>query len=139
MWNPFNRNTISNSSASKRSLQLITQKGMPFAYVEAYKALRTNLNFLSGSGDVHAFVVTSTVPEEAKSNVSVNLALALTESGKKVVLSDRYGTGKISNIIHCVIVFFFRSIVAFSCIPNVLRKLSYCVGTGTAYDNLSLF
>ena len=75
MWNPFNRNTISNSSASKRSLQLITQKGMPFAYVEAYKALRTNLNFLSGSGDVHAFVVTSTVPEEAKSNVSVNLAL----------------------------------------------------------------
>ena len=26
MWNPFNRNTISNSSASKRSLQLITQK-----------------------------------------------------------------------------------------------------------------
>lgn len=57
MWNPFNRNTISNSSASKRSLQLITQKGMPFAYVEAYKALRTNLNFLSGSGDVHAFVV----------------------------------------------------------------------------------
>ena len=83
MWNPFNRNTISNSSASKRSLQLITQKGMPFAYVEAYKALRTNLNFLSGSGDVHAFVVTSTVPEEAKSNVSVNLALALTESGKR--------------------------------------------------------
>lgn len=82
MWNPFNRNTISNSSASKRSLQLITQKGMPFAYVEAYKALRTNLNFLSGSGDVHAFVVTSTVPEEAKSNVSVNLALTLTESGK---------------------------------------------------------
>lgn len=88
MWNPFNRNTISNSSASKRSLQLITQKGMPFAYVEAYKALRTNLNFLSGSGDVHAFVVTSTVPEEAKSNVSVNLALTLTESGKKVVLVD---------------------------------------------------
>lgn len=88
MWNPFNRNTISNSSASKRSLQLITQKGMPFAYVEAYKALRTNLNFLSGSGDVHAFVVTSTVPEEAKTNVSVNLALALTESGKKVVLVD---------------------------------------------------
>ena len=34
MWNPFNRNTISNASASKRSLQLITQKGMPFAYVD---------------------------------------------------------------------------------------------------------
>lgn len=65
MWNPFNRNTISNSSASKRSLQLITQKGMPFAYVEAYKALRTNLNFLSGSGDVHAVDDSRCIPAKA--------------------------------------------------------------------------
>ena len=88
MWNPFNRNTISNSSASKRSLQLITQKGMPFAYVEAYKALRTNLNFLTSSTGARAIVVTSTMPEEAKSNVSVNLALTLAEDGKNVALVD---------------------------------------------------
>ena len=61
MWNPFNRNTISNSSASKRSLQLITQKGMPFAYVEAYKALRTNLNFLTSSTGARAIVAMSTL------------------------------------------------------------------------------
>ena len=78
MWNPFNRNTISNSSASKRSLQLITQKGMPFAYVEAYKALRTNLNFLSGSGDVHAFVVTSTVPKRSSSWTATSASLSFT-------------------------------------------------------------
>ena len=88
MWNPFNRNTISNSSASKRSLQLITQKGMPFAYVEAYKALRTNLNFLTSSTGARAIVVTSTMPEEAKSNVAVNLALTLAEDGKNVALVD---------------------------------------------------
>lgn len=48
---------------------------MPFAYVEAYKSLRTNLNFLTSSTGARAIVVTSTMPEEAKSNVSVNLAL----------------------------------------------------------------
>lgn len=88
MWNPFNQNKIRNSDPGKRSLQLITQKNMPFAYIEAYKSLRTNLNFLAGSNDVHSLVITSTAPEESKSNVSVNLALTLAESGKKVVLVD---------------------------------------------------
>ena len=68
--------------------QLISQKGMPFAYVEAYKSLRTNLNFLTSSTGARAIVVTSTMPEEAKSNVSVNLALTLAEDGKNVVLVD---------------------------------------------------
>lgn len=88
MWNPFNKHEIQNTDANKRSLQLITSDKMPFAYVEAYKSLRTNLNFLAGSNDVHCIVVTSTAPEESKSNVSVNLALTLAESGKKVVLVD---------------------------------------------------
>lgn len=69
-------------------MQLITAKGMPFAYVEAYKSLRTNLEFLSGSGNVRSIVVTSTAPEEAKSNVAVNLALTLAGSGKNVVVVD---------------------------------------------------
>lgn len=88
MWNPFNKHKIQNSDPNKRSLQLITSDKMPFAYVEAYKSLRTNLNFLAGSNDVHCIVVTSTAPEESKSNVSVNLALTLAESGKKVALVD---------------------------------------------------
>ena len=48
MWNPF-KPKIENSDPGQRSLQLISQKGMPFAYVEAYKSLRTNLNFLTSS------------------------------------------------------------------------------------------
>ena len=67
---------------------LITDKKMPFGYVEAYKSLRTNLDFMAGSMDVHTLVITSTVPEESKSNVAVNLALTLAESGKKVALVD---------------------------------------------------
>ena len=88
MWNPFNKHEIQNSDPNKRSLQLITSDKMPFAYVEAYKSLRTNLNFLAGSNDVHCIVVTSTASEESKSNVAVNLALTLAESGKKVALVD---------------------------------------------------
>ena len=87
MWNPF-KPKIENADPGQRSLQLISQKGMPFAYVEAYKSLRTNLNFLTSSTGARAIVVTSTMPEEAKSNVSVNLALTLAEDGKNVALVD---------------------------------------------------
>lgn len=73
---------------SKRVVQLITQKDMPFYYVEAYKSLRTNIQFLTGSAGVRSIVVTSTIPEEAKSNTVANLAMALSEAGRTVVLVD---------------------------------------------------
>lgn len=73
---------------SERSLQLVTQQGMPFSYVEAYKSLRTNLHFMTATSGVRSIVVTSTIPEEAKSNVAVNLALTMAESGKNVVVLD---------------------------------------------------
>ena len=87
MWNLFGKKK---KEGEHRTLQLITDKKMPFGYVEAYKSLRTNLDFMAGSMDVHTLVITSTVPEESKSNVAVNLALTLAESGKKVALLHRY-------------------------------------------------
>lgn len=86
MWNLFNKKN--KTDGEHRTLQLITDKKMPFGYVEAYKSLRTNLDFMAGSMDVHTLVITSTVTEESKSNVAVNLALTLAESGKKVALVD---------------------------------------------------
>ena len=85
MWNLFGKKK---KEGEHRTLQLITDKKMPFGYVEAYKSLRTNLDFMAGSMDVHTLVITSTVPEESKSHVAVNLALTLAESGKKVALVD---------------------------------------------------
>jgi capsular exopolysaccharide synthesis family protein len=85
MWNLFGKKK---KEGEHRTLQLITDKEMPFGYVEAYKSLRTNLDFMAGSMDVHTLVITSTVPEESKSNVAVNLAMTLAESGKKVALVD---------------------------------------------------
>lgn len=53
---------------------------------EAYKALRTNIEF-SGSGK-RAIVLTSCTPDEGKSTVAIGLAFALAESGRKVLFID---------------------------------------------------
>ena len=53
---------------------------------EAYKTLRTNIEF-SGAEN-RAIVLTSSTPDEGKSTVSLGLAMALCESGKKVLFID---------------------------------------------------
>ena len=60
----------------------------PFQFVEAYKSLRTNLEFLSSAGNCKTILITSSVPEEGKTNVAVNLAMTIAASGKRVVLVD---------------------------------------------------
>ena len=58
----------------------------PFQFTEAYKSLRTNLEFLAATSDCKTILITSSVPGEGKSNVAVNLAITLADSGKRVVL-----------------------------------------------------
>ena len=53
---------------------------------EAYKTLRTNIEF-SGA-DNKAIVLTSSTPDEGKSTVSLGLAAALAEGGKRVLFVD---------------------------------------------------
>lgn len=57
-----------------------------FQTQEAYKTLRTNLQ-LCGD-DYKAIAVTSCLPNEGKSTVSLHLAASLAETGKKVLLLD---------------------------------------------------
>lgn len=60
----------------------------PFAYTEAYKTLRTNLSFASVSRKYKKIIITSAIPNEGKSTITVNLAITLAESGAKVLLMD---------------------------------------------------
>ena len=61
---------------------------VPFAYKEAYKALRTNLSFASISKQYKKLIITSSIPGEGKSTVAINLAYSLAESDAKVLLID---------------------------------------------------
>ena len=69
------------------NMPLLTNNA-PFAYAEAYKTLRTNLSFASISKQYKKLIITSSIPNEGKSTVAINLAFTLAESGSKVLLID---------------------------------------------------
>jgi capsular exopolysaccharide synthesis family protein len=58
----------------------------PFA--EAYRTLRTNLQFTSFEREERSFLVTSAMPSEGKSTTASNLAICLAETGASVLLVD---------------------------------------------------
>jgi receptor protein-tyrosine kinase len=55
---------------------------------EAYRQMRTNLQFVSVDHAPKVIALTSAVPSEGKSTTSLNLAAALAEAGSKVVLVE---------------------------------------------------
>ena len=55
---------------------------------EAYRVLRTNIEYSSYDGELKVIVITSSKPEEGKSTTSGNLAISLAEDKKKVILID---------------------------------------------------
>lgn len=80
---------MSKASKNTSHRKLFTVGGdAPFQFVEAYKSLRTNLEFLSSAGNCKTILITSSVPEEGKTNVAANLAMTIAASGKRVVLVD---------------------------------------------------
>lgn len=55
---------------------------------EAYVGLRVNLEFASVDRETKTILVTSAGPGEGKSTTAANLALAIAQTGKKVILVD---------------------------------------------------
>ena len=73
-----------------------TTKGKPLTMVtephgmhaEAIRRLRTNLLFVDVTTGKHSFVVTSAMPGEGKTTTVINLAMALSDTGARVLLVD---------------------------------------------------
>lgn len=73
---------------SARSENFLLTEKAPFAMQEAYKSLRTNVMLSLPGGDSKCLGVTSACPGEGKSTTSTNLAIALAQIGKRVLLVD---------------------------------------------------
>ena len=68
--------------------KLIAEREPRSPLTEAYRALRTNLQFSSLDNPLKAIVVTSAGPAEGKSLTASNLAVVLAQAGLSVVLVD---------------------------------------------------
>lgn len=71
-----------------RSSALITIAHPRSPVSEAFRTLRTNLEFTFLDKPLRSMVVTSASPEEGKSTTLANLAVTMAQAGKKVLLVD---------------------------------------------------
>ncbi|QSO51148.1 CpsD/CapB family tyrosine-protein kinase [Alicyclobacillus curvatus] len=78
-----------------RELSLSSKKPVPIAQsdprspiTEAYRTIRTNLQFASAVDDIKVVLLTSALPSEGKTSTVSNTAVVTAEAGKKVLLID---------------------------------------------------
>lgn len=71
-----------------RERSLITHLDPKSPVSEAFRTLRTNIQFSSIDSQVKTMMITSTGPSEGKSTITANLAVVLAQSGKKTLLVD---------------------------------------------------
>src|SRR5690606_38505826 len=83
---PVMGNIAFDSQASKRPL--VTELDSHAPRVEAFRVLRTNMQFVDGDGGNKIFVVSSSVPTGGKTTTACNLALTLASAGQRVLLVD---------------------------------------------------
>ena len=74
------------SQISRSPLTVGAQSGSLRA--EAFRRLRTNLSFIHAAKAADTIVITSAVPQEGKTLIAVNLAIAFAESGEKTLVID---------------------------------------------------
>ncbi|GAB4466704.1 MAG: polysaccharide biosynthesis tyrosine autokinase [Armatimonadaceae bacterium] len=72
----------------EEGLRLIRDISTFSPLMEAYRSLRTNINFAAVGNQVKSIVITSSVPAEGKSTTVANLAMAMALDGKRVIIVD---------------------------------------------------
>ncbi|MBP1918617.1 CpsD/CapB family tyrosine-protein kinase [Youngiibacter multivorans] len=69
-------------------IDIITVRDPKSPIAEAFRTLRTNIQFSSFDKSVQTVCITSSGPGEGKSTVSANLAVVMAEAGKRTLLID---------------------------------------------------
>ncbi|MCB0166863.1 MAG: CpsD/CapB family tyrosine-protein kinase [Anaerolineae bacterium] len=67
---------------------IITLTDPRSAAAEAYRTLRTNIEFSSVDDSLHTLLVTSSAPSDDKSTIVANLAVALADGDRRIILVD---------------------------------------------------
>jgi polysaccharide biosynthesis transport protein len=80
--------TVPEMEAEDDADKLIMLSNAPHPAAEAYRMLRTNLQFASVDRSLRLLLVTSPSPEDGKSLTAANLSAAFTRAGKRVILVD---------------------------------------------------
>lgn len=73
---------------SAKQSPLIVDSHAQSVRAEAFRQLRTNLEFVDVDKPAKTVVITSSVPDEGKSSTATNLAVIFAEAGKKVLLIE---------------------------------------------------
>ncbi len=66
----------------------IAQMNLKSPITEAYRTVRTNIQFASIVDNVQAIIMTSAVPSEGKTSTACNVAVVSAQAGKRVLLID---------------------------------------------------
>ena len=69
-------------------MNLVTQNDPKNPAAEAYRVLRTSIQFAQTGKELKTIALTSCTPNEGKSTTVANLAVVLTQAGKSVLLID---------------------------------------------------
>jgi non-specific protein-tyrosine kinase len=72
----------------EKDVKVITAAQPRSPISEAYRSLRTNLQFTSVDYPINTLLITSPSPGEGKSSVTANLGIVMAQSGRSVVLID---------------------------------------------------
>ncbi|MUG92005.1 polysaccharide biosynthesis tyrosine autokinase [Scytonema sp. UIC 10036] len=82
------KSTRGNFEPELHTPQLIVRDIPRSPISEAFRMLRANLKFMKADRDLKVLVVTSSIPREGKSTVAANLALAMAQMERNVLLID---------------------------------------------------
>ena len=81
-------NSFSKRKDTKKATDLINGLSIKAPVVEAYKTLRTNIQYASLDKELKVILVTSSSQGEGKTSTSSNLAVSMAQSDKRVLLID---------------------------------------------------